>query len=88
MNLSKKCNQNHTSIIIYVGLFVKLIWCNIGPKSFLYLGLHSSLFSPDGAVKYDYGSDVRYISIYPNIEIINHDTILAFECIDTLEQTV
>ena len=33
--------------------FDKLIWCTIGPKSFLF-GLHSSLFGRDGAVNYDY----------------------------------
>ena len=35
-------------------------------------------------------SDVRYVSIYRNIDIFiqYRDTILAFECIDTLEWTV
>ena len=35
-------------------------------------------------------SDVRYVSIYQNIDIFveYRDTILAFGCIDTLEWTV
>ena len=35
-------------------------------------------------------SDVRYVSIYRNIDIFvqYRDTILAFKCIDTLEWTV
>ena len=35
-------------------------------------------------------SDVRYVSIYRNIDIFveYRDTILAFGCIDTLEWTV
>ena len=37
-----------------------------------------------------FSSDVRYVSIYRNIDIFvqYRDTILAFKCIDTLEWTV
>ena len=43
----------HSSLCMYTSVFDKLIWCTIGPKSFLFSTAQFSIWA-NGAVNYDY----------------------------------